>query len=65
MAIAYTAEERAALDARAQAILDACPDVGAFIRRGLGGDPDARRSSICAPRSIPRPSSRARETSSA
>jgi len=39
MAIAYTAEERAALDARAQAILDACPDVGAFIRRGLGGDP--------------------------
>ena len=39
MAIAYTAEERAALDARAQAILDECPDVGAFIRRGLGGDP--------------------------
>ncbi len=39
MAIAYTAEERAALDAKAQAILDACPDVGAFLRRGLGGEP--------------------------
>ncbi len=39
MAIAYTAAERAALNARAQAILDECPDVGAFIRRGLAHDP--------------------------
>jgi fatty-acyl-CoA synthase len=39
MAFAYTAEERAALNAKAEALLEQCPDVGAFIRRGLGGDP--------------------------
>jgi fatty-acyl-CoA synthase len=36
MAIAYGPEERAALDARARKILAECPDVGSFIRRGLG-----------------------------
>ncbi len=41
MAVGYTAEERAALDAKARAILEACPDVGGFIRRGLGRDPEA------------------------
>lgn len=41
MAFAYTAEERAALDARAHARLAECPDVGSFIRRGLSQDPDA------------------------
>ena len=41
MAFAYTAAERAALDARARDILAACPDVGGFIRRGLSRDPHA------------------------
>ena len=41
MAIAYTAEEREALNAKAQDILDAHPDVGSFIRRGLARDPGA------------------------
>ena len=36
MAIRYAPEERAALDARARAMLAECPDVGSFIRRGLG-----------------------------
>ena len=48
MAIAYTAEERAALDAKAEAILKQCPDVGAFIRRGLGGDPCTRGAGLSA-----------------
>jgi fatty-acyl-CoA synthase len=39
MAIAYTAEERAALDAKAREILEECPNVGSFIRRGLSRDP--------------------------
>jgi fatty-acyl-CoA synthase len=38
MAFGYSREERAELDARALAILKACPDVGSFIRRGLGAD---------------------------
>ena len=41
MTVAYTAEERAGLHAKARAMLDACPDVGSFIRRGLGRDPEA------------------------
>ena len=41
MAVAYTAKERAGLDANARALLEACPDVGSFIRRGLGRDPEA------------------------
>jgi fatty-acyl-CoA synthase len=41
MVVAYTAEQRAALDAEARAILEHCPDVGSFIRRGLSRDPDA------------------------
>ena len=41
MAIAYTTEERAALDARASALLAQFPDVGSFIRRGLGPNPQA------------------------
>ena len=40
MPFGYTPAERAALDARAQAILDACPDVGSFIRRGLAPNPE-------------------------
>ena len=40
MAFGHSREERAELDAQALAILEACPDVGSFIRRGLGGDPD-------------------------
>ena len=36
MAIRYAPDERAALDARARAMLAECPDVGSFIRRGLG-----------------------------
>ena len=40
MAVAYTAKERAGLDAKARALLEACPDVGSFIRRGLGRDPE-------------------------
>src|SRR5271155_2421955 len=36
MAIAYGPNERVALDARARKILAECPDVGSFIRRGLG-----------------------------
>ena len=38
MAFGHSREERAELDARALAILEACPDVGSFIRRGLGAD---------------------------
>jgi len=34
MAIQYSAEQRVALDARAQAILDDCPDVFRLIARG-------------------------------
>lgn len=41
MAIAYTTEERAALDDRASALLARFPDVGSFIRRGLGPNPSA------------------------
>ena len=41
MAVAYTAEERDGLHAKARAMLEACPDVGSFIRRGLGRDPEA------------------------
>ena len=41
MAIAYSAEERRVLDAKARDILDAHPDVGSFIRRGLARDPEA------------------------
>ena len=40
MAFGHSREERAELDAQALAILEACPDVGSFIRRGLGGDLD-------------------------
>jgi fatty-acyl-CoA synthase len=40
MSFGYAPAERAALDARAQAILDACPDVGSFIRRGLQPNPE-------------------------
>jgi fatty-acyl-CoA synthase len=39
MAIRYAPEERAALDARARAMLAECADVGSFIRRGLGRNP--------------------------
>jgi fatty-acyl-CoA synthase len=39
MAYGYAPAERAELDRRAQAILEACPDVGSFIRRGLEPDP--------------------------
>ncbi|RBP13754.1 fatty-acyl-CoA synthase [Roseiarcus fermentans] len=39
MAYGYTPAERAELDARARVILDACPDVGSFIRRSLSPDP--------------------------
>lgn len=39
MAVAYTQEERAALNARARARLGATPSVGAFIRGGLSRDP--------------------------
>ena len=40
MAYGFTPAERAALDTRARNILDACPDVGSLIRRGLAGDPE-------------------------
>jgi fatty-acyl-CoA synthase len=40
MAFGYSVAERAELEARARAILEACPDVGSFIRRGLSDDPD-------------------------
>ncbi len=40
MAFGYSGEERAQLEAQARAILDACPDVGSFIRRGLSENPD-------------------------
>ena len=40
MAFSYSAVERAELDGRARAIAQACPDVGSFIRRGLGADPE-------------------------
>jgi fatty-acyl-CoA synthase len=36
MSIAYTPDARAVLDDRASKILADCPDVGSFIRRGLG-----------------------------
>jgi len=42
MAFAYSAEERAELDARGHALLSQNPDVGAFIRRGLRLNPDAQ-----------------------
>ena len=58
MAVAYTAKERAGLDAKALALLEACPDVGSFIRRGLGRDPEPRPSSTPAHGAGPqRPSS--------
>ena len=41
MAFAYSAALRAELDARARAVLAQCPDVGAFIRRGLRANPEA------------------------
>ena len=41
MAFGYSLEERAKLEARALAVLDACPDVGSFIRRGLSVNPDS------------------------
>jgi len=40
MAFGYNGVERAELEARARAILEACPDVGSFIRRGLSDNPD-------------------------
>ena len=40
MAFGHTVEERAGLETRARAILEACPDVGSFIRCGLAADPD-------------------------
>ena len=40
MAFGYSKEERAELDARARAVLEVCPDVGSFIRRGLAADLD-------------------------
>jgi fatty-acyl-CoA synthase len=40
MAFGYSKEERAKLDGQARAILEACPDVGSFIRRGLAANPD-------------------------
>jgi len=40
MAFAYTTQERADLNAKANALLSACPDVGSFIRQGLSGNPD-------------------------
>ena len=42
MAVAYSALQRAELDAKAHALLSQCPDVGALIRRGLRLDPDAQ-----------------------
>ena len=61
MAFGYSREERAELDAQARAILEACPDVGSFIRRGLAGDLTARPSFIFERPSIPRLSSPAQE----
>ena len=40
MAYGYTPAERAEIDTRARNILDACPDVGSLIRRGLQPDPE-------------------------
>ncbi len=40
MAYGFASAERADLDTRARHILDACPDVGSLIRRGLAGDPE-------------------------
>ena len=40
MAYGFTPAERADLDARARNILDACPDIGSLIRRGLAPDPE-------------------------
>lgn len=40
MAFAYTIQERADLNAKASALLNAYPDVGSFIRQGLCGNPD-------------------------
>ncbi len=62
MAIAYTAEEREALNAKAQGILDAYPDVGSFIRRSLARDPEAE--TVVCPRTALEPApvvTRARE----
>jgi fatty-acyl-CoA synthase len=39
MAVAYTGDERAALDAQASARLEATPNVGGFIRGSLSRDP--------------------------
>lgn len=41
MQVGYAAVERAALNAKAQEILDRSPDVGAFIRHGLSPRPEA------------------------
>jgi fatty-acyl-CoA synthase len=41
MKVGYAAAERAALNAKAQEILDRSPDVGAFIRHGLSPRPEA------------------------
>ncbi len=40
MAFGFTSAERADLDGRARGILEACPDVGSLIRRGLAADPE-------------------------
>jgi fatty-acyl-CoA synthase len=42
MPVAYTGEERAALNARASARLEATPSVGAFIRDSLSRDPTSK-----------------------
>ena len=41
MKVGYAAAERAALNAKAQEILDRSPDVGAFIRHGLSPRPES------------------------
>ena len=43
MAFAYTARERADLNAKASALLSACPDVGWFIRQGFLEDSTPKR----------------------
>ena len=43
MAFGMNGDERAALESHARAILEACPDVGSFIRRGSAETPTGRR----------------------
>ena len=64
MAFGHSREERAELDAQARAILEACPDVGSFIRRGLGGDADRETLVYLRPRAIPHRSSHTQANSS-